>query len=62
MRLVMYGVMAARSSGSMSTPQGKIEACTVGMDTLPSDTVFLDGELSPKELADNAGPRRRAHR
>jgi hypothetical protein len=37
----------------MSTPQGKIEACTVALDTLPSDTVFLDGELSPKELADN---------
>jgi hypothetical protein len=23
------------------------------MDTLPSDTVFLDGELTPRELADN---------
>ncbi|GAB2823066.1 AAA family ATPase [Streptomyces chlorus] len=33
--------------------KAKIEACTAAMDTLPSDTVFLDGELPPKELADN---------
>ncbi|MDP5309401.1 AAA family ATPase [Streptomyces poriferorum] len=31
----------------------KIGPCTAAVDTLPSDTVFLDGELTPKELADN---------
>ncbi|WP_242434288.1 hypothetical protein [Streptomyces sp. CB01580] len=30
----------------------KIAPCMAAADTLPSDTVFLDGELSPQELAD----------
>ncbi|WP_189186963.1 AAA family ATPase [Streptomyces albiflavescens] len=29
----------------------RIEPCMAAADTLPSDTVFLDGELSPQELA-----------
>lgn len=29
-------------------------------DTLPSHTVFLDGELAPKELADQVAARVRA--
>lgn len=29
-----------------------IEPCMAAADTLPGDTVFLDGELSPQELAD----------
>ncbi|MFF4616107.1 AAA family ATPase [Nonomuraea jabiensis] len=32
--------------------KAKIEPCTAATDTLPSDTVFLDGELIPQELAD----------
>ncbi|MBT2392193.1 AAA family ATPase [Streptomyces sp. ISL-1] len=31
----------------------RIEPCTAAADTLPSDTVFLDGELTPGELADS---------
>ncbi|MEU7045081.1 AAA family ATPase [Streptomyces varsoviensis] len=31
--------------------KGKIESCLAAADTLPSDTVFLDGELTPEELA-----------
>ncbi|MEV7283152.1 AAA family ATPase [Streptomyces sp. NPDC093252] len=30
----------------------RIEPCTTAVGTLPGDTVFLDGELSPQELAD----------
>ncbi|MFD7663477.1 AAA family ATPase [Streptomyces sp. NPDC059788] len=30
----------------------RIEPCMAAAGTLPSDTVFLDGELSPQELAD----------
>jgi len=30
----------------------RIEPCMAAADTLPSDTVFLDGELAPQELAD----------
>ncbi|MBQ0887827.1 AAA family ATPase [Streptomyces sp. RM72] len=30
----------------------KIAPCMAAADTLPSDTVFLDGELTPQELAD----------
>ncbi|MGX1676108.1 AAA family ATPase [Streptomyces sp. NPDC055400] len=33
--------------------KARIEPCTAAMDTLPGGTVFLDGELAPKELADN---------
>lgn len=32
--------------------KGRIEACTAAVDLLPGDTVFLDGESSPRELAD----------
>lgn len=32
--------------------KANIEPCTAAADTLPSDTVFLDGELTPQELAD----------
>ncbi|MFC8431352.1 AAA family ATPase [Streptomyces sp. NPDC057253] len=31
--------------------KARIEACTAAVDTLPGDTVFLDGEASPRELA-----------
>ncbi|MGW0940619.1 AAA family ATPase [Streptomyces sp. NPDC002666] len=31
----------------------RIEPCTAAMSTLPSDTVFLDGELTTTELADD---------
>jgi AAA domain-containing protein len=31
----------------------RIEPCTAAADTLPGDTVFLDGELTPQELADS---------
>ncbi|EGX59804.1 hypothetical protein SZN_10978 [Streptomyces zinciresistens K42] len=30
----------------------RIESCMAAVDALPSDTVFLDGELTPQELAD----------
>ncbi|WP_437004419.1 hypothetical protein [Streptomyces sp. enrichment culture] len=33
--------------------KSKIESCMAAVDTLPSDTMFLDGELSPQELADD---------
>lgn len=33
--------------------KSKIESCMAAVDTLPGDTVFLDGELSPRELADD---------
>lgn len=32
--------------------KSRIDACTAAVDTLPGDTVFLDGELSPGELAE----------
>ncbi|MGP3984193.1 AAA family ATPase [Streptomyces sp. KR80] len=32
--------------------RARIDPCTAAADNLPSDTVFLDGELSPQELAD----------
>jgi hypothetical protein len=38
----------------------RIGACMAGADTLPSDTVVLDGELSPQELADQVLVRVRA--
>ncbi|MDC0772492.1 AAA family ATPase [Streptomyces sp. HD] len=38
----------------------RIESCTAAADTLPSDTVFLDGELTSKELADQVLARVRA--
>ncbi|MGW0771326.1 AAA family ATPase [Streptomyces sp. NPDC002676] len=44
--------------------KGRIGSCMAVADTLPSDTVFLDGELTPHELADQvlnrigAGPSR----
>ncbi|WP_268270981.1 hypothetical protein [Streptomyces sp. MNU89] len=31
-----------------------IEACMAAAGTLPGNTVFLDGELTPRELADAA--------
>ena len=31
----------------------RIEPCTAAADTLPGGTVFLDGELTPQELADS---------
>ncbi|MBW5254627.1 TmrB-like protein [Streptomyces sp. P01-B04] len=33
--------------------KSRIESCTAAMSTLPSDTVFLDGELTTTELADD---------
>ncbi|MEU6705418.1 AAA family ATPase [Streptomyces wuyuanensis] len=33
--------------------KSRIESCVAGEDSLPGDTVFLDGELSPQELADD---------
>lgn len=38
----------------------RIEPCMAAADTLPSDTVFLDGELTPRELADQVLARIRA--
>ncbi|KOG54401.1 TmrB-like protein [Streptomyces griseoflavus] len=38
----------------------RIEPCMAAADTLPSDTVFLDGELTPQELADQVLARVRA--
>ena len=32
--------------------KSKIETCMAAVETLPKDTVFLDGELPPRELAD----------
>ncbi|MGW0601727.1 AAA family ATPase [Streptomyces sp. NPDC002776] len=32
--------------------KGRVEACMAATDTLPRDTVFLDGELTPPELTD----------
>ncbi|MGW6054121.1 AAA family ATPase [Streptomyces sp. NPDC055189] len=40
--------------------KGKIEACMAAADTLPGDTVFLDGELTPQGLADQVLARVRA--
>ncbi|MEW2611179.1 AAA family ATPase [Streptomyces sp. NPDC047880] len=44
--------------------KSKIESCMAAADILPSDTVFLNGELSPRELADavlaRVGPSRAA--
>ncbi|WP_069884238.1 AAA family ATPase [Streptomyces luteocolor] len=31
--------------------KGRIDACLAAVDTLPGDTVFLDGESTPEELA-----------
>ncbi|MET7620462.1 AAA family ATPase [Streptomyces sp. NPDC005408] len=33
--------------------KAKIEPCMAAADALPTDTVFLDGELAPQELADD---------
>lgn len=33
--------------------KSRIESCTAATSTLPSDTVFLDGELTTTELADD---------
>ncbi|WP_331744549.1 TmrB-like protein (plasmid) [Streptomyces sp. NBC_01136] len=38
----------------------RIEPCMAAADTLPSDTVVLDGELAPQELADQVLVRVRA--
>lgn len=38
----------------------RIEPCMAAADILPSDTVFLDGELTPGELADQVLARVRA--
>ncbi|MFD3585752.1 TmrB-like protein [Streptomyces sp. NPDC058683] len=38
----------------------KSTRCMAAADTLPSDTVFLDGELAPQELADQVPARARA--
>ncbi|MFF8731744.1 AAA family ATPase [Streptomyces sp. NPDC015171] len=38
----------------------RIEQCMAAADILPSDTVFLDGELTPQELADQVLARVRA--
>ncbi|MGH4036018.1 AAA family ATPase [Actinomycetota bacterium Odt1-20B] len=38
----------------------RIEACMAAADTLPGDTVFLDGELTPQTLADQVLARVRA--
>lgn len=32
--------------------KGQISSCMAATDTLPSDTMFLDAELTPRELAD----------
>lgn len=58
-------VLTARIDGRSFTPdrpeqdervrrwcKDRIAACTAAIDTLPTDTVFLDGESSPAELAD----------
>lgn len=58
-------VLVARIDGRSFTPddpeqdarvrrwcEERIAACTAAVDTLPDDTVFLDGEASPAELAD----------
>ncbi|MER5473545.1 AAA family ATPase [Streptomyces sp. NPDC002935] len=69
-------VLAQRIDGRSFTPddpakdervrqwcKDRIERCTAAADTLPGDTVFLDGELTPRELADSvlvrvsAGPK-----
>jgi hypothetical protein len=57
-------VLVARIDGRSFTPddpaqdervrrwcKGRIAACLAAVDTLPTDTVFLDGESSPGELA-----------
>nr|BFD88139.1 AAA family ATPase [Streptomyces sp. Xyl84] len=59
------GVLAARIDGRSFTPgdpagderirawcKARIPACLAAVDVLPRDTVFLDGELAPPELAD----------
>lgn len=58
-------VLVARIDGRSFTPdrpeqdervrrwcKERIAACTAAIDTLPTETVFLDGESSPAELAD----------
>ncbi|UUU22922.1 ATP-binding protein [Streptomyces sp. DSM 40750] len=58
-------VLVARIDGRSFTPDApeqdervrrwckeRIAACTAAIDTLPADTVFLDGESSPGELAE----------
>lgn len=58
-------VLVARIDGRSFTPDDpeqdarvrrwckeRIGVCTAAVDTLPDDTVFLDGEASPAELAD----------
>ncbi|MFF4756913.1 AAA family ATPase [Streptomyces sp. NPDC002514] len=62
---VSRGVLEKRIDGRSFTPDNpeqdervrrwckdRIGPCMAAADTLPSDTVFLDGELSPQELAD----------
>ncbi|WP_327724236.1 AAA family ATPase [Streptomyces europaeiscabiei] len=57
-------VLVARIDGRSFTPDDpeqdervrrwcreRVTACTTAVDTLPADTVFLDGESSPEELA-----------
>ncbi|MCF1512559.1 AAA family ATPase [Streptomyces glomeratus] len=40
--------------------KARVERCMAAADTLPSDTVVLDGELTPQELADQVLARFRA--
>ncbi|WP_349307783.1 hypothetical protein [Streptomyces sp. HNM0645] len=40
--------------------KSKIESCIAAVDTLPGDTVFLDGELSPREWGGRESRRYRA--
>ncbi|MER7484063.1 AAA family ATPase [Streptomyces sp. NPDC126510] len=42
--------------------KGRIAACMAAADALPSDTVFLDGELTPQELVDQVLARVQAGR
>ncbi|MFF7053035.1 hypothetical protein ACFY94_32255 [Streptomyces griseorubiginosus] len=45
-------VLEPRSDGRVRAwCKERIEACTAAVDTLPGDTVFLDGEAPPGELA-----------
>jgi thymidylate kinase len=59
-------VLVARIDGRSFTPDSpeqdervrrwckeRVEACAAAVDTLPTDTVFLDGESSPGELAES---------
>ncbi|GEC09634.1 hypothetical protein SSP24_72890 [Streptomyces spinoverrucosus] len=66
-------ILAKRIDGRSFTPDNpeqdervrrwckdRIEPCMAAADTLPSDTVFLNGELTPQELAEQVLARVRA--